>query len=228
MPSPQPESTALPSENCGVSAENGLCATGASLPAIVISQCDPPSELPEEEKTKKDPQLPDKSDPSRRETCCQDSDNLTDFKINEGLSRSKSQESLVSTRNSSDEDQPVSDCTSEWSRDRSFQGGSVEDVSRENKKEKKGFRRFGGVNKVKVKEQSESKARGEDTQSQRGQDSLEQLEATKAIFDLLKEISGLFTLYYELQSHNVCCVVVNRTLPTFIWKHCTIFRLFCP
>lgn len=53
----------------------------------------------------------------------------------------------------------------------------------------------GGANKTKGKEQG-TQPRGEDSQSQRSQVNWEQLEATKAIFDLLKEISGLFTLLF--------------------------------
>ncbi|KAK5924924.1 hypothetical protein CgunFtcFv8_017497 [Champsocephalus gunnari] len=47
----------------------------------------------------------------------------------------------------------------------------------------------GAAHKAKVKDQVSS-PRGEDLQGQKSQVNLEQLEATKAIFDLLKEISG--------------------------------------
>uniref|UniRef100_A0A3Q3EQM4 Si:rp71-46j2.7 n=1 Tax=Kryptolebias marmoratus TaxID=37003 RepID=A0A3Q3EQM4_KRYMA len=57
-----------------------------------------------------------------------------------------------------------------------------------NKKEKAGFRMSAGANKTKGKETQGTPQRGDE--SQRGQVNWEQLEATKAIFDLLKEISN--------------------------------------
>uniref|UniRef100_A0A3B4V3Q2 Si:rp71-46j2.7 n=1 Tax=Seriola dumerili TaxID=41447 RepID=A0A3B4V3Q2_SERDU len=59
----------------------------------------------------------------------------------------------------------------------------------ENKKEKICFKMSGGANKSKGKEQG-TLPRGEDSQGQKSQVNWEQLEATKAIFDLLKEISN--------------------------------------
>lgn len=203
MQSPHPESTALPSENSGASTEEGSDVTGASLPAIVTSQCDPPSELCEEAETEKEPEPVVNSDSKSNESCPQDKmedpdNSLTSHsKMIKELPQSQSQESLVSTKTSSDEDLVKSDSTTHSDQNGGFERESTEGPSPinigENKKDK-GFRRFGGANKAKGKEQGESKAKGEDAQCQKGQGNLEQLEATKAIFELLKEISGLFSV----------------------------------
>ncbi|XP_031158834.2 uncharacterized protein si:rp71-46j2.7 isoform X2 [Sander lucioperca] len=60
---------------------------------------------------------------------------------------------------------------------------------RSNKKENICFKMSSGVNKAKGKHQGTS-PRGENSHCQKSQVGREQLEATKAIFDLLKEISG--------------------------------------
>ncbi|XP_040904697.1 uncharacterized protein si:rp71-46j2.7 [Toxotes jaculatrix] len=202
MPSPHPESTAQPSENPVASIQNDTDVPHATLPTIVISQCDPPSELPEETETEKLSQSVVQSDPSSNENCSQDktedSDNplTSHFKtIIKGLTRSKSQESLASTKTNRDEDPSDSDCTPHSSQNGSSQGGSAEGPSwlnfsaRPHKKEKICFKMSSGANKAKGKEQGTS-PRSEDSQGQKSQVNWEQLEATKAIFDLLKEISG--------------------------------------
>ncbi|XP_074504689.1 uncharacterized protein LOC141775328 isoform X2 [Sebastes fasciatus] len=188
-----PESTALPLENPDV--------PGASIPTIVISHHDPPSELPKEAETEKEPQSAENSDTSN-ENCSQDktedSDNplTSHFKmIFRGLSRTRSQESLVSTKTSSDEDLLESDSLPHSSQNGGVLGESAEGPSwlhfstRSIKKEKICFRMSSGANKAKGKDQGTS-TRGLDSRCQRSQVNWEQLEATKAMFDLLKEISG--------------------------------------
>ncbi|XP_008302089.1 uncharacterized protein LOC103373861 [Stegastes partitus] len=163
------------------------------VPTIVISPCDAPSELPEEAEMETDSQL---AVSSSNEDCSQDktedSDNpvTSHFKmIIRGLTRSRSQESLVSTKVGTDEDPPESDCNQNGG----CQQDSVDGLSwrhfssKPNKKEKMCFK-MSGVNKAKRKEGT--LPRGEDSQCQRSQVNWEQMEATKAIFDLLKEISG--------------------------------------
>ena len=108
--------------------------------------------------------------------------------IFKGLTRSRSQESLVSTKHTSEEELPESDVVPHCSQNGGFQGESA----RANKKEKMSFKLSGGASKAKGKEQG-SLRRGEDLQCQKSQVNWEQLEATKAIFDLLKEISGLLS-----------------------------------
>ncbi|XP_039976040.1 uncharacterized protein si:rp71-46j2.7 isoform X2 [Xiphias gladius] len=201
-PCPHPESTVQPSENPGAFTQNGTYVPSATLPTIIISQCDPPSEQPEEAETETETQCAVNSDHSSNENCSQDktedSDNplTSHFKtIIKGLTRSKSQESLASTKTSSDEDPPNSDSTPCCSQNRSSQGESAEGPSwlnfsaRSNKKEKICLKLSGGANKAKGKEHG-TLPRGEDSQGQKSQVNWEQLEATKAIFDLLKEISG--------------------------------------
>nr|XP_046262991.1 uncharacterized protein si:rp71-46j2.7 [Scatophagus argus] len=196
-PSLNPESTALPSENPGASTGKRNDLLGAAVPTIVISQCDPPPEPPEEAETGK------QSTPTYvNERCFQDktedSDNplTSHFKmIFKGLTRSRSQESLVSAKNAGDEEPPDSDSTLHWRQNGSLQGESAEGPSRlnfsawSNKKEKTPFRLSGGANKAKGRDQG-TLPRGEDPHCQKSQVNWEQLEATKAIFDLLKEISG--------------------------------------
>lgn len=195
-PSLHPESTLLPSDNHGAFTEKGNDVPGASIPTIVISQYDIPSEPPEE--AEKELHSAANSD-SSNENCSQDkpedSDNplTSHFKmIFKGLTRSRSQESLVSTKSTGDEDPPDLDSTPHCSQNGSVHRESEEGPSwlhfsaRSHKKEKICFKVSGGAHKVKVKDQGT----GEDSQCQRSQVNWEQLEATKAIFDLLKEISG--------------------------------------
>ncbi|XP_035506244.2 uncharacterized protein si:rp71-46j2.7 [Scophthalmus maximus] len=201
-PSPHPESSAQPSENPGASTQNGTDVPVATLPTIVISHCDPSSELPEEAETEKQTQSAVNSDVTSNENCSQEKTEDSDIPLTahfkmifRGLTRSKSQESLASTKNSSDEDPPDSDSSPHCSQNQSSPGESAEGPSwlnfsvKSNKKEKICFKTPVGANKAKVKEQGTS-PRGEDSQGQKSQGNWEQLEATKAIFDLLKEISG--------------------------------------
>ncbi|XP_028445138.1 uncharacterized protein LOC114562754 isoform X1 [Perca flavescens] len=200
-PSLHPELTALPLENPGASTEKGNDVPSASVPTIVISQYNSSSEPPEKAEIEKEPQSAANSD-SSNENCSQDitedSDNplTSHFKtIFKGLTRSRSQESLVSTRNGSDEDLPDSDSTPHNSQIGGVQGEIAEGPSllhssvRSNKKENICFKMSSGVNKAKGKDQGTS-PRGQNSRCQKSQVGREQLEATKAIFDLLKEISG--------------------------------------
>ncbi|XP_034546687.1 uncharacterized protein si:rp71-46j2.7 isoform X2 [Notolabrus celidotus] len=190
-PSSHPESTALPLEIHGASAIKSRDAPAAPIPTIVISQID--SEV--EEENEKEPQSANENSPQDK---AEDSDNplTSHFKmIFKGLTRSRSQESLVSTKSNGDDDPPDSDSTPHSSQNGGMQGDSAEGPSwlhfsaRSNKKEKICFKVSGGANKAKGKDQG-SLLRGEDLQFQKSQVNWEQLEATKAIFDLLKEISG--------------------------------------
>ncbi|XP_041846936.1 uncharacterized protein si:rp71-46j2.7 isoform X2 [Melanotaenia boesemani] len=191
-PSPHPESTALSVENHCNSAENGHNIPASPLPTIVISQYNSPPQKPEEAESYPDPQPAVNLD-SSNENCSQDksedSDNplTSHFKmIIKGLTRSRSQESLASAKMSGDEEQSDSGSQQEGTEGLSLRSFSA----KSNKKERTGFRMSGGPNKTKGKETQGTPQRGEDSQCQRGQANWEQLEATKAIFDLLKEISG--------------------------------------
>ncbi len=195
MPSLHLESKALPLENPGASTEKGNGVPGASIPTIVISQCDPPAEPPEEEENEKEPQS---ANENRSHDKTEDSDNplTSHFKmIFKGLTRSRSQESLVSSKTAGDDDASDSDSSPHCSQNGGLQGESAEGPSwrhfsaKSNKKEKITFKLSGGGNKTKGKDQG-TLPRGEDFQNQKSQANWEQLEATKAIFDLLKEISG--------------------------------------
>ncbi|XP_032383178.1 uncharacterized protein si:rp71-46j2.7 [Etheostoma spectabile] len=196
-PSPHPELTALPLQNPSASAEKDSDVSSASVPTIVISQYNSCSETPEKAEPKKEPLSaadPDSSKENCSQAITEDSDNplTSHFKtMFKGLTRSRSQESLVSTRNGSDEDPPDSDSTPHRRQIGGMQGESAEALScvRSDKKEKLCFKMSSGVNKAKGKDQGTS-PKGENSQCQKSQVGREQLEATKAIFDLLKEISG--------------------------------------
>ena len=208
-----PESTLLPSHNHGAFTEKGNDVPGASIPSIVISRCDIPSEPPEEEEL----QSAANSD-SSNENCSQDkpedSDNplTSHFKmIFKGLTRSRSQESLVSTKSTGEDDPPDSYSTPHCSQNGGVHGEGAEGPSwlhfsaRSYKKEKTCLKMSGGAHKVKVRDQGT----GEDSQCQRSQVNWEQLEATKAIFDLLKEISGLLsilTVVHNIKSFRIIAV----------------------
>ncbi|XP_060904327.1 uncharacterized protein si:rp71-46j2.7 isoform X2 [Labrus mixtus] len=188
-------STALPSENLsGVSAGKSPDPPAATIPTIVISQFDPFPESPQEAETETEPQSTNENSPRDKS---EDSNPLTShFKmIFKGLARSRSQESLVSTKSTEDDDPRDSDSTPRCSQNGVLQGESSEASSRHhfsaksNKKEKICFKISGGVNKAKGKDQG-TLPREEDPQCQKSQTNWEQLEATKAIFDLMKEISG--------------------------------------
>ncbi|KAI4819131.1 hypothetical protein KUCAC02_004408 [Chaenocephalus aceratus] len=197
-----PESTALPSETAAASTEKGSDVPDASIPAIVISY-DSPSETPEEEEETeielRSASNCDSSNENSTQDKTEESDNplTSHFKLMfKGLSRSRSQESLNSTKNSSDTDPPDSFSLPHCSQNGGMQGDSPDGPSwllfsaKSHKREKSCFRMAGAAHKAKVKDQVSS-PRGEDLQGQKSQvNNLEQLEATKAIFDLLKEISG--------------------------------------
>ncbi|KAK5864656.1 hypothetical protein PBY51_015882 [Eleginops maclovinus] len=200
-PSLHPESTALPSESAGASTEKGGDVPEASIPSIVISQYDSASEPPEEEEIENEPRSAADSD-SSNENCTQDkteeSDNPLTSHIKlifKGLNRTRSQESLNSTKNTSEADPPDSNSTPHCSQNGAVQGDSPDGPSwlnfsaKSHKKEKTCFKMAGAAHKAKAKDQVSS-PRGEDLQYQKSQVNWEQLEATKAIFDLLKEISG--------------------------------------
>lgn len=164
----------------------------------MVSHFDPPSEPPEKADTEKEPE-------SAEENCSQDKKDDHDnpltshFKmIFKGLTRSKSQESLASTKNAGDEDPQDSESSPHCSQNGGLQGESTEGPSwrhfnsRSNKKEKLTSKLSCGANKAKGKDHG-ALQRGEDSQGQKSHVSWEQQEATKAIFDLLKEISGVFS-----------------------------------
>lgn len=200
-PSLHQESSSPPLEDHSASFRSSHSAPAATVPTIVISQCDPPSEPLEEVQTEKEPQ-------PASESCSQDkaedsdnplaSNSFTHFKmIFRGLSRSRSQESLASTKTNGDEDAADPDPAPHCGHNGDVQGESAESPSwrhfsgRSAKKEKSCFRLSAGASKAKAKEQGSS-PRAEDSQGHRNQGNWEQLEATKAIFDLLKEISGVW------------------------------------
>ncbi|XP_034454381.1 uncharacterized protein si:rp71-46j2.7 [Hippoglossus hippoglossus] len=202
MPSLLPESTSPPSENPGASTKSDNDVPSASLPSILISDWDPPAEPQEEAEA--ETQMPSavNSEPSSNDNGSQDKtedcENPLTFHfktIIRGLSRSRSQESLASRRISSEDEPPDSAGSPHCSQDRSSQGDSAEGPSwlnfsaRSTKKDKICFRTLNGASKAKGKEQG-MLPRGEDSEGPRSQVNWEQLEATKAMFDLLKEISG--------------------------------------
>ncbi|XP_045885660.1 uncharacterized protein si:rp71-46j2.7 isoform X3 [Micropterus dolomieu] len=196
MTSSHPESTTLPLENPGASTEKGNNVTGTTIPTIVILEDHSDSVPPEEAETQKELEPANKNcSPNKTE----DSSNAltSPFKMFKGLIQSRSLESLLSTRTTSDKDSPVSDSTAHCRQNGEFQGDSTEGPSwchfsaKSNKKDKICFKMSGGANKTKGKDQ-DTLPRGEDSQCQKSQEPQKpgQLEATKAIFDLLKEISG--------------------------------------
>lgn len=189
---PNLESTDL-AENPRTSSGKSNGAPGAVIPAIIVSEYEPVPEEMEKTEPKQEPRPEETSSEDKAE----DSDNpLAHFKmIFKGLTRSRSQESLSSTRNTSEEEPPHSDVSPHCSQNGEMRGENSEGSSwrhfnaRLNKKEKVTFKLSGGAIKVKGREGG-TLARGDDSQSQKSQANWEQMEATKAIFDLLKEISG--------------------------------------
>ncbi|XP_042275684.1 uncharacterized protein si:rp71-46j2.7 [Thunnus maccoyii] len=198
-PSPRPESLPHPREYPSASD-----VPGVTVPNIVVSRWKSHLELPEEADAETEKAV---SSDSSSESCSQDktedSDNPFTSHIKmiiRGLTRSRSQESLVLTKHASDEDLPLSDCTPHCSQHEDMHVDGAEGPSwrhfsaRSNKKEKIGFRMSGGSNKSKGKDHG-TVPKGEDAHCQKSQVNREHvnrehLEATKAIFDLLKEISG--------------------------------------
>ncbi|KAF7651558.1 hypothetical protein LDENG_00109130 [Lucifuga dentata] len=198
MISPHPESTVPPLENPDPSSVKGNDVTNTPLPTIVISQCDPPSNAPEDE----EPDNESQSDCSNNETCSQDKTEDTDNSLTShfktlirGLSRSRSQESLASTKTINDEDQPEPDFIQQYNENGASQEDAAEGPSwlhfraKSNKKEKTSLQTSDGSNGMKGRDQG-ALPKGDDAKIQKSQASWEQLETTKAIFDLLKEISG--------------------------------------
>ncbi|KAM6952335.1 uncharacterized protein PEZ65_011421 isoform 2-T2 [Lycodopsis pacificus] len=188
QPSPHPESTALPLENPDAFTEEGSEVHGASIPTVVISQHGSPPEWLVEADS---PAFvhSDSSNGNCSQDKPEDSDNplTSPFKmIFKGLTRSRSQESLVAAKNASDEDPLESDSSPPRCQNVDMQGSALHFSARS---DKMGFKVSGGATKTKGKDQGTS-SRGEDSQCQKSQVNWEQLEATKAIFDLLKEISG--------------------------------------
>lgn len=198
VPSPRPASHPQPLKNPSASAGKGNDATGVTLPKILISDCRSHSDLQEEagEETETEKKSQSVAAPDSSESCSQDSDNplTSHFKmIFRGLTRSRSQESLISTRNASDDDPLLSDCMPHYSQNGGLHGEGAEGPSwlhfsaKSHKKEKMSLK--SGSLKSKGKDQG-TLTRGEDSQFHKSQVNWEQLETTKAIFDLLKEISG--------------------------------------
>ncbi|XP_019726874.1 uncharacterized protein LOC109516611 isoform X1 [Hippocampus comes] len=184
------------SENFPSSSETSCVVGSVSLPTIVITSCETPEG--DDEETEKEPRPCFNSD-SPIGSCAQekgeDSENpLTHFKmILRGLTRSRSQESLASLKNHSDEDASQLEYASpSCSREGGLHGEDATNgpswlhFNARTKKEKTSPRLSCGTNKSKGKEQVVP-AKGDEARSQ---GTWEQLEATKAIFDLLKEISG--------------------------------------
>ncbi|XP_058506524.1 uncharacterized protein si:rp71-46j2.7 [Solea solea] len=199
-----PREIPVPLSNPGAFTESGVDAPAAIVPTIVISSCgDSSSQPPAEAEAETQTEYAVNSHPSSNGNCTQDktedSDNnplTSHFKmIIKGLSRSKSQESLTSIKSTTDEELPRPDYSPRCSQRRSSHGENAEGPSwlhfgmRSNKKEKVCVKMLNGPIKAKGKEQGTS-PRAEDVQGQKSQVDWEQLEATKAIFDLLKEISG--------------------------------------
>ncbi|XP_077388994.1 uncharacterized protein LOC144026282 [Festucalex cinctus] len=188
---------------------------GVPLPTIIISSCETPKRDDDDddddddiEETPKLPRPPFGADSSSvggdsQEEKAEDPDNpFAHFKmIIRGLTRSRSQDSLASaSKNHGDEEPPppehVPKCGHEGALhgdDDASNGPSWLHFTARTKKEKTSPRLSCGTAKSKGKEQAPSasgSARGDEAQSSRSQGTWEQLEATKAIFDLLKEISG--------------------------------------
>ncbi|PWA18790.1 hypothetical protein CCH79_00005635, partial [Gambusia affinis] len=174
LTSPHPEPTSLSAEN---NCNSTPLQNESPLPQIVVSQYNAPPKQPEE------------AEDNPHENCLQDSDNTvtSHFKmIIKGLSRSRSQESLSSSKAGGDEEPP-----DETQRPVAEGPSGLSCSPKSDKKERTCFRMSGVAGKTKGKETMPGALqRGDDSQGQRGQGSCEQLESTKAIIELLKEISG--------------------------------------
>ncbi|XP_055368462.1 uncharacterized protein si:rp71-46j2.7 isoform X2 [Betta splendens] len=179
--SPLPPPPALPSENHDASAEKGSDGAGAALPAITVSRCDPPSVFEGEAGKAAKPAV--ESDSKNSENCPQekleDADNSLTINSAMPKERSLSQESLVS-RSSSNEDLLETD---HFQKRAAGKEPTFKLNAKENKRDKW---KFGGANKAK----GEGKAKGEDSPHQKAHGGGEHQEAARAVFDLLKEISG--------------------------------------
>ncbi|KAM4621115.1 uncharacterized protein ACJ7VT_005541 [Polymixia lowei] len=201
---PRPETTIITEETSDASSEKCTDVTDATLSSIFTSQSDPPSE-PSQEQAEKECFV--SLDSTNNENCSQDQTKDLDNPLTSqlkifmrGLSRSRSQECLTSIKATNDEEDEETDETdSAWTQHSNQDGGSLEDstdgVSWRHfgesscRKEKLCSRMSGGLQKTKGKDRG-TLPRGNGLQCQKNQASWEQLEATKAIIDLLKEISG--------------------------------------
>ncbi|XP_061786506.1 uncharacterized protein [Nerophis lumbriciformis] len=182
-----PEASNPPLENSPGSTETSCVVSSLSVPTIVISPCQPLLEPPEEAEREKEPHSSLNSHSSSK-SCSDDSENpLAHFKmLIKGLTRSRSQESLASVRNLGEEN-PDDDGQNGGLEGEGAEGPSwLHLSSRPARKEKGNPRLSSGCTKSKGKESGME----DDSPSARSQGTWEQLEATKAIFDLLKEISG--------------------------------------
>lgn len=226
------DSTAAPSENPGAS----------TIPTIVISQHDNASSEEPERAEPEEKVMAAEAVLSTGEILAQDkkedSDNplTSHFKmIFKGLRRSKSQESLASAKTADDEEpQREPDDMPHCSQNGAVAGEGTEGPSWRHfhtrslsKAERVTFKLPSGVNKSKGKEHG-TLPRAEDPQ--RSPVNWEQLEATKAIFDLLKEISGARSLLtreaksFTVQSLNV---PVNYLSPSTIRQILDLHRHCC-
>lgn len=186
--SSNPEPTDPP-ENPGASSGKSNGVPGAAIPTIIVSEYEPEPEGAENPEPEEEPRSAG--------TCPEDSDNpLTHFKMMfKGLARSRSQESLSSTKTTSEEEPTPTDACSQSGAAR---GENPESSTwrhlnaRLNKKERITFKLAGGASKAKGRDGG-TLPRGDESQCQKSQANWEQMEATKAIFDLLKEISGWFS-----------------------------------
>ncbi|XP_041693577.1 uncharacterized protein LOC121532007 [Coregonus clupeaformis] len=175
-------------------------------PSIIISQCDEdsPSEPSSIECCRDDETEPvEKSyvlvNADKTEDKTKESENTITSQLKmviKGLSRSKSEECLAQTKSDTPEDLTDSFCRLRHS---SHNGGSQFDLTdspshllggKSNKSEKLTFKMSGGIHRSKGNDMG-SQSKLEDSPClKKDQSSWEQMEATKAIFDLLKAISG--------------------------------------
>ncbi|XP_013860766.1 uncharacterized protein si:rp71-46j2.7 isoform X2 [Austrofundulus limnaeus] len=194
-PMPDPDSSAPTVEN-HLDSEGSRDFPASALPTVVISQYNTPPRQPNEAETNPAPQ-PAVNSGSWHENSSQgkseDSDNTFTSHLKlilKGLTRSRSQESLASAKSSGEEEQLDE---AAGSQQEGLEGLSQLRVGTKLNKKEKTIRTPAGGNKSKGKETRGAPQRGDE--SQRGQVNWEQLEATKAIFDLLKEISGNSILF---------------------------------
>lgn len=191
MPSAPPEPRTHP-EIPHVLTERRFAFSGPAIPSIVVSEYEGHPDPSNEADTKKEAQSAECSSGSCSQHKAEDSDNplTSHFKmIFKGLAPSRSQESLFSTKGHSDEEQPHSNGTSPGYQNGAEGPSWLHFSARSGKRERAFSKGSGGAGKVKGKEQA-TLPRGEDVQGPKSQVNWEQMEATKAIFDLLKEISG--------------------------------------
>ncbi|CAL8356451.1 unnamed protein product [Merluccius merluccius] len=195
LSSPEPETTGK-----AFSAVSGKNINSNDIvPALIDSDTDPLATASEEHsKNSGSDSVPNNDSNQNNEDRDEGSSNpLTSHLkiIMKGLSLAKSQESLLSTREASDEEVQ----TVQLPQQSDHSGALPEDNEaplswrhaggRGNKREKIALRLSNGLHWAKGKEES-ALPREENPPGQRGQACRENLEATKAVIDLLKEISG--------------------------------------